>query len=435
MSLFSSPRTLGAATETHDNGFNAVRLACALAVVVYHAYQMSPVAAGLDPLTSRLRPVTDVGALAVGIFFLISGMFVSQSWLRDPHLLRFTIRRVARIVPGLFVATLLCTVVAVAFFSDRGVAGLFDPAPWRYIFGNTVLHWLQYNIPPEELSIPGVLGGRNLNGVLWTLYWEGRMYVVLALVGMAAVLPMRQWLRGAAIFLLLATNLFPEVLSGYLWEVRLWSLFLTGVLLQTLAPQLRIGAVHVACALVLVGLNWTRSVAMTQHPLTWFGIALAVAALALWIGSARVRGLGHVQRHDYSYAVYIYHWPLLMMIGEVVPSATPHLALALCLVLLVPVSLLSWHWVEAPAMRAARRWLRRPAAVIPADSDAVSPTTRDAVIPANRNAVSPAAPNAVNPAAPEAVIPAQAGIQGSQRTNTAYMSGNSESLGFPPARE
>ena len=427
MSLFSSPRTLGAATETHDNGFNAVRLACALAVVVYHAYQMSPVAAGLDPLTSRLRPVTDVGALAVGIFFLISGMFVSQSWLRDPHLLRFAIRRVARIVPGLFVATLLCTVVAVAFFSDRGVAGLFDPAPWRYIFGNTVLHWLQYNIPPEELNIPGVLGGRNLNGVLWTLYWEGRMYVVLALVGMAAVLPMRQWLRGAAIFLLLAANLFPEVLSGYLWEVRLWSLFLTGVLLQTLAPQLRIGAVHVVCALVLVGLNWTRSVAMTQHPLTWFGIALAVAALALWIGSARVRGLGHVQRHDYSYAVYIYHWPLLMMIGEVVPGATPHLALALCLALLVPVSLLSWHWVEAPAMRAARRWLRRPEAVIPADSDAVIPAAPDAVIPA--------APDAVIPAAPNAVIPAQAGIQGSQRTNTAYTSGNAEGLGFPPARE
>ena len=380
MSLFSPPaRTLGAATETHDNGFNAVRLACALAVVVYHAYQMAPVAAGLDPLTSRLRPITDVGALAVGIFFLISGMFVSQSWLRDPHLGRFALRRVARIVPGLFVATLLCTVVAVVFFSARGPAGLVDPAPWRYIFGNSVLHWLQYNIPPEELSISWVFGGRNLNGVLWTLYWEGRMYVVLALVGVAAVMPMRQWLRGAAVFLLLAANLFPDVLSGYLWEVRLWSLFLTGVLLQTLAPQLRIGPVHVACALALVGLNWTRSVAMTQHPLTWFGIALLVATLALWIGSARPRGLGHVQRHDYSYAVYIYHWPVLMMLGELVPGATPHLILVLCLLVLAPLSLLSWHWVEAPAMRAARRWLRRRAAatdaVVPAKAEIHNSTT------------------------------------------------------------
>lgn len=356
-------RTLGTATTTHDNGFNAVRLVCALAVVVYHAYQMSPGRPGaLDPLTAWLRPVTDVGALAVGIFFLISGMFVSQSWLRDPHLGRFVLRRVARIVPGLFVALLLCTLTAVVFFSDRGLAGVFDPAPWRFIFGNSVLHFLQYNIPPEELNIAGVLGGRNLNGVLWTLYWEGRMYVVLALVGVAAVLPMQQWLRGAAIFLLLAANLFPEVLSGYLWEVRLWSLFLTGVLLQTLAPQIRIGAVHVVCALVLVALNWTRSASLTPHPLTWFGIALAVATLALWVGSSRVRGLGHVQRHDYSYAVYIYHWPVLMMVGELAPTITPPLMLVVCLTLLVPLALLSWHWVEAPALRAVRGWLRRRAA-------------------------------------------------------------------------
>lgn len=355
------PRTLGAATETHDNGFNVVRLICALAVVVYHTFQMSPSEPGLDPATAWLRPVTDVGALAVGIFFLISGMFVSQSWLRDPVLWRFAVRRLARIVPGLFVALVVTTIPAVMFFSERGPASLLDLAPWRYIFGNTFLHFLQYNIPLEEMTIAGVLGGRNLNGVLWTLYWEGRMYVVLALVGMAALLPMREWLRGAAIFLLLAANLFPEVLSGYLWEVRLWSLFLTGVLLQTLAPQLRIGAVHVVCALVLVALNWTRSASLTPHPLTWFGVALAVAALALWVGSSRVRGIGHLQRHDYSYAVYIYHWPVLMMLGAVVPTATPLPLLGMCLVVLVPLSLLSWHWVEAPAMRAARRWLQRPA--------------------------------------------------------------------------
>lgn len=367
MSILSPARTLGAATETHDNGFNAVRLACALAVVVYHAYLMSPVTQLLDPVSAWLRPVTDIGALAVGIFFLISGMFVSQSWLRDPHLGRFALRRVARIVPGLFVALLITTLAAVVFFSERGLAGVFDPAPWRYIFGNTVLHWLQYNIPPEELRIAGVLGGRDLNGVLWTLYWEGRMYVVLALVGVAAVLPMRQWLRGAAVFLLLAANLFPEVLSGYVWEVRLWSLFLTGVLLQTLAPQLRIGFVHVACALALVALNWTRSASLTPHPLTWFGIALVFATLALWIGSARVRGLGHVQRHDYSYAVYIYHWPVLMMVGAAVPSATPLRLLAITLAVLVPLVLLSWHCVEAPAMRAARRWLRRRQVAAPVE--------------------------------------------------------------------
>jgi peptidoglycan/LPS O-acetylase OafA/YrhL len=360
-------RTLAAATNTHDNGFNAVRLVCSLMVVVYHAYLLNPAAPGRrDPLSAALQPVTDAGGLAVGVFFLLSGMFVSQSWLRDPDPWRFALRRVMRIVPGLFVALLITTIPAVAFFSERGFAGLLDPAPWRYIFGNSVLHFLQYNIPPQELFIPWVLGGQGLNGSLWTLYWEGRMYVLLLLLGVAAVLPMRQWLCAASIFLLLAANLIPEVLSGYLWEVRLWSLFLTGILLQTLAAQVRIGPVHVLCAVVLALLNWTRSAAMTPHPLTWFGIALVACTLALWIGGARVRGLGHVQRHDYSYAIYIYHWPVLLMVAKLLPTATPGVMLGCTLLVVLPLAMLSWHFVEAPAMRAARRWLRRPASSAPA---------------------------------------------------------------------
>lgn len=363
MSLLPSPsRTLAAATDTHDNGFNAVRLVCSLMVVVYHSYLLNPAAPGAhDPLTALLRPVTDAGGLAVGVFFLLSGMFVSQSWLRDPDPWRFAVRRVVRIVPGLFVALVVTTVPAVAFFSERGLAGLLDPAPWRYIFGNSVLHFLLYNIPPQELFIPWVLGGQGLNGSLWTLYWEGRMYVLLLLLGVAAVLPMRQWLCAASIFLLLAANLIPEVLSGYVWEVRLWSLFLTGILLQTLSAQVRIGPVHVVCAVVLALLNWTRSAAMTPHPLTWFGIALAACTLALWIGSARPRGVGHVQRHDYSYAIYIYHWPVLLMVAKLLPTATPGVMLGCTLLVVVPLSMLSWHFVESPCMRAARRWLRRPA--------------------------------------------------------------------------
>lgn len=363
MSLLPSPaRTLAAATDTHDNGFNAVRLVCSLMVVVYHSYLLNPAAPGShDPLTALLRPVTDAGGLAVGVFFLLSGMFVSQSWLRDPDPWRFAVRRVVRIVPGLFVALVVTTVPAVAFFSERGLAGLLDPAPWRYIFGNSVLHFLVYNIPPQELFIPWVLGGQGLNGSLWTLYWEGRMYVLLLLLGVAAVLPMRQWLCAASIFLLLAANLIPEVLSGYVWEVRLWSLFLTGILLQTLSAQVRIGPVHVVCAVVLALLNWTRSAALSPHPLTWFGIALAACTLALWIGSARPRGVGHVQRHDYSYAIYIYHWPVLLMVAKLLPTATPGVMLGCTLLVVVPLSMLSWHLVESPCMRAARRWLRRPA--------------------------------------------------------------------------
>lgn len=362
---FFPARSLEAAISTPANGFNLVRLACALAVVVFHAATLNPTAPVRDPISTLLAPHTDLGGLAVGIFFVISGMFIARSWMSDPHLGRFVLRRAARIMPGLFACLLVSTVLAVTFFSPSGWRGLLEAAPWRYIFGNTVLHWLQYNIPPSELALPGVLNGQQLNGPLWTLYWEGRMYVMVALVGMAAALPLRSWMRGAALFLLLAANLFPDVTSGYLWEVRLWSLFLVGVLLQTLAPDLRIGARHVACALALLLLNWTRSASLTPSPLTWFGIALLAVTLMLAVGSWRMPWAAHVQRHDYSYGIYIWHWPLILMLREVLPPLGPRAFCIVSMLAVIPVAMVSWHLVEAPVLHALRRRLGRRRTVEP----------------------------------------------------------------------
>jgi peptidoglycan/LPS O-acetylase OafA/YrhL len=352
-------RTLGNAIDSHENGFNLVRLLCALLVVVYHGYQLNPVQGRPDPFSTLLLPNADLGNVAVGIFFIISGLFITQSWMRDPHLARFALRRVARIIPGLFVCSLLTVLVAYGFFSEHGWAGLFTAAPWRYVFGNSALHWLQYIIPPAEQAIPGVLSGQPLNGPLWTLYWEARMYVMVALIGLAAMMPMRIWMRCAAIFFLLAANLFPTVLSGWIWEIKMWSLFLCGMLLYTVAPTIRVGFIHVVCALVLVSLNWTRGMAITGTGLTWFGIALTMGALALWIGTARYDGMRHVRRHDYSYGIYIYHWPIFIMLRAAVPTLDAPIFVAIGMLVSITLAVLSWHLIESPAIQLARRLLKR----------------------------------------------------------------------------
>lgn len=366
---FPRPRALASAIASHDNGFNQVRLICALLVVVFHAWSMNGVQPGAsDPVSRFLAPNADLGGLAVGVFFLISGIFVTQSWVRDPHLLRFAVRRVARVLPGLFVCVLLTTTVAVAFFSAQGWHGLLERATWRYVFGNTMLHGLRYIIPPSELSLPGVLDGQPLNGPLWTLYWEGRMYVMVGLLGLCAALPLLTWLRGAALLLLLAANLFPDVAAGYVWEVRMWSLFLSGMLIYTLGAELRVGMRHVVCVLVFVALNTTRWAALTPSPLTWFGIALAACTLALAGGGAK-RSLRHLQRHDYSYGIYIYHWPVLLMLRASLPPLGPVATTALAVLVTGLLAMLSWHAVEAPAQALARRWLKRSKAAQTDDAD------------------------------------------------------------------
>jgi peptidoglycan/LPS O-acetylase OafA/YrhL len=359
----ASPRSIADAAAARDNGFNLVRLAAALGVVYHHAYMHAPISPGDDPISRLLKPATNLGLLMVAVFFVISGLFITRSWMHDPNLLRFAVRRAARILPGLAAAVLLGTTLAVLFYSDPEAGGLFSLPTWQYILGNISLHGLRYAIPDTEWRIAGVLGGQVLNGSLWTLYWEGRMYVMVALLGVAAALPLRQWLMGTAAFLLLAANLFPDVAGNYIWEQRLWSMFLVGMLCCTLAAQLRIGPVQAICACVLLALNFTRAEAQTGSGVTWFGVALASTTIALWAGSVQLRGCLHLRRHDYSYGLYLCHWPVILMLKAALPQLTALPLLALTLLLAVPLAMLSWHYVESPALHLAQRWLAARRAV------------------------------------------------------------------------
>ncbi|WP_167761244.1 acyltransferase family protein [Duganella callida] len=350
-------RTLAEAADARDNGFNLVRLGAALAVYYFHAYMTTGIVPGGDPVGRWIDPVADIGKLALAVFFLISGFFVSQSWMHDPHVLRFTLRRAARLLPALAVAVPLTAATAVLCYGSPQAAGFWSHDTWRYIIGNVTLHGLRFVVPQGEWHIPGVLQGGAINGPLWTLYWEGRMYVMVALIGVAAALPLRQWLGGMAVLLLLSAQLFPEVAAGYIWELRLWSMFLLGMLCCALAPQLRVGGIQVACVGVFVWLNWARNVTMSPSGFTWFGLAALCCMATLWIGSRRVTGWRHLRRHDYSYGIYLYHWPVMSMLKLSFPALTAIPMLFAALAPTLALAAFSWHFIEAPALRAVRRRL------------------------------------------------------------------------------
>ena len=93
---------------------------------------------------------------------------------------------------------------------------------------------------------------------------------------------------------------------------------------------------------------------------SWFGLALIMAAAALWLGSARYEGMQHLRRHDYAFGIYIYHWPVLLMVRAAwAPMDALHL-LGISMLVILPVAMLSWHLVEAPTQQLARRLLKRP---------------------------------------------------------------------------
>lgn len=312
-------------------------------VVMYHAYVLC---GGIDPLSRLMSPHMNTGRLAVGIFFILSGLFVTQSLLKDSRIWAFALRRFCRIMPGLLLCILATTLVAVVFFSEQGAAGLYARATWDYILGNSVLHYLKPDIPASEMVIPGVFGQRSpavINGSLWSLYWEAKFYILLAVVGAMAALPTRHWLMGASAVLLILIQTVPGVLLGYFWELPLLTLFLCGVLMTTLDRYIVIKGGHVAAVCAFFYLTGWGAPA--------FNLFLLAGAVALWLGAIPLRLSAYLETHDYSFSLFIYHWPVMQMLKTVFPGMSAMALFASTCALLVPVVALSWVYVEKPAIR------------------------------------------------------------------------------------
>jgi peptidoglycan/LPS O-acetylase OafA/YrhL len=131
------------------NNFDALRLVGAFLVLISHQFALS---GRWEP---RFVGDHSFGNLGVLIFFSISGYLVTASWLHDPHVLRFTARRVLRMAPALCVSMPLTLVVIAAL----GLTGFPDN--------------------PRHLT----------NGSLWTIPYEVYCYALLLLAGLATRRP------------------------------------------------------------------------------------------------------------------------------------------------------------------------------------------------------------------------------------------------------
>lgn len=336
-------RSLREAIGSRHNNFNAVRLALSLMVVMYHAYVLG---GGSDPLSRLMAPYMNTGRLAVGVFFILSGLFVTQSLLRDARIWAFAVKRVCRILPGLFVCVALTTLIAVACFSEQGAAGLYARPTWDYILGNSFLHYLKPDIPANEMAIGGVFASQSppvINGSLWSLYWEAKFYILLAIMGAMAVTPIRYWLAGVSSLLLLLALTLPGAVQGYFWELQLLSLFLCGVLLKTISGFVVINARHVAAVCAFFYLTGWGAPA--------FNLFLLAGTIALWLGTVPVQFSTYLETHDYSFSLFIYHWPVMQMLRIIFPELNPIALFASCCVISLPIVALSWVYVEKPAIR------------------------------------------------------------------------------------
>ncbi len=354
-SLLAAPR-LAALANGRANNFDVLRLVAAGFVVLFHCYALT--GRWTDEPLWRLAHELNFGAIGVKMFFVISGFLVTRSWLGRASAPAFVAARVLRIYPALIAATLFTIALGGLSSPLDWASFLTDPVTLDYAW-RVALGWeMVYRLPGAFATNPFP---HEVNGSLWTLPIELRLYAALLIAGSVTLLGRRwMWLAvvlGSVAFFAMRPESFP--LAPNTIVVReLALLFALGSLAAVWHDALPISLVAAIVALLLVAWNPLGLARGTLlSPLLAYVVLVAAYHPAVQWSRFNVGG-------DYSYGLYVYSFPIQQTLVERLPSITPLALFVLALPAALAVAAASWHVIERPALRLKARRLA-PAKELP----------------------------------------------------------------------
>ncbi|WP_460715194.1 acyltransferase family protein [Nocardioides dilutus] len=331
---------------------------------------------------ARIGPFTG-GFVGVDVFFVISGFLITSLLVREAErsgrvsLLGFYARRARRILPAATLVLLATVAGSVLLLGAVESSRAIEDAVWATFFAANIKLTIDGTDYFQAEAAPSPLQH------YWSLAVEEQFYLVWPLLVLLLCLLVARSRRGAraqprAVHDVAVPVLTAIVLVSFAWSVvqtqtdtvtayfspftRAWELAL-GALAACLAPRLA----RLAPGL-LAGLSWAGLVAVLVAALGFdestlfpgYAAALPVVGSALllvgglgaasWgpqagLSLAPVRTIG-----DWSYSLYLWHWPLLILAGAVwgTPSGWSGLAVV---AVATALSGLTYRFVEEPFRR------------------------------------------------------------------------------------
>jgi len=332
------------------NNLDCLRLLLASIVALFHVSALTNLPA-FSALGIYLSP-----HFAVRSFFVISGLLIYRSYDRSSSLRSYLEKRTRRIYPA-YCAVILLAAFGLSTFSTLSYSQYFGYGFWKYLGAN--LMFLNFLAP----SLPGVFTQNSVtavDGALWTLKIEVAFYLSVPVIhylcrrfGTKPVIVTLFLLSclwkygfaflaathhtGSALSLDPSRSIFGELEVQFPGQLLY---FLAGILLllwfDRLTSHFRIVAVASACLFLL-----DQFVTRDAFDVLW--IAGVVLMFGFW------RYFGNFAKHgDFSYGVYIVHWPILqVLIAFRLDRLNPALFLLTALGLIAVTAFLLWNVVES----------------------------------------------------------------------------------------
>lgn len=323
------------------NHFTLLRWGLAFSVVIGHAWM---VPTGYEP--TRVHDWT-LSYLAVNGFFILSGLLIAKSLATRNDLKGYARSRVLRIYPALIVLMLaLLFLFGPAFSAPGRLSYLSDPEPWIYV--------VRVLMMGDPLSAPGGVFAASpdpiFNGSLWTIRYEMLAYALAGLGYFIGLLKNRWWVLTALVvsqFTYLGFQFAPAMEAapgGFVSLFRFTTTFLLGMTLWHFPVLRRAGWISVTIAVGgFLLLGWSIVGETLAN--------LMLAAALMHFGLLRKPVAGIATMPDYSYGIYIWHFPVLQSLLLLIPGIQPLALFALSTPLVILAAAASWHLIEKPVLR------------------------------------------------------------------------------------
>ena len=355
------------------NNFDFLRLLLAVLVIFSHSYPLLYGSRLWEPLCRATRGQIEAGAVAVDGFFVISGYLIAQSWVKGRGPADFARKRFLRIYPGFTVALLFCILVVAPLSGVYSATYFRDPATWQYLWSPLLLWQVHMNLPGVLLHNP--FSGA-VNGSLWTIPYELQCYAMVAVLGLLGLYRRRLGVLILLVAVFAFYNAEPYLHLRHFHALldrdylpRLVTYYLAGMTAYFYRDRLPHSRWLVIASAFALMLTLHRGLSLT---LPVFG-----TYLLLHTAFSRTLRLQNFARHgDISYGIYLYAFPVQQLLIMRWPhSLTPTTLFLLALPCTVLLAIISWHWVEQPFLKLARRTRQLSnTAVLPLEEVGPQPT-------------------------------------------------------------
>lgn len=348
--------------SSKDNNFNLIRLLAAFAVLFSHSFALATGDAANEPLRTLIG-ITP-GHIAVDVFFITSGLLVTRSLFYRRNLIEFTAARALRIFPGLITAVLLCVLLG-AMLTSLSLSDYFSAAQTKdFIVKNSIIFF------GDVQELPGVFANapfdNSVNGSLWTLPWELRMYAVLGVFGVTTLLLHRLFKVNvlsalAILFLLFCTynylqlHFFSDDRGFYYRLYRFGTLFFFGAGYYVMRNKIAFNTpTFIIFSLLLV-------FSSIDHQLFFIFYTALLPYIVLYLAYIPTGKIRLFNRYgDYSYGIYIYAWPMQQLIAVSIENVSVPTMILTSTAATFCLAYFSWHIVESRALSLKKHFKPHP---------------------------------------------------------------------------